>query len=145
MDRVIKASAAGIILCGIVFGFVVASRIDQSTITLLVGALVGIAVGGPCVGAMVWLVMRSKVEDERVKHRALQMHRMDSSQPWQVQLPSQMPPDYASALAAMMAMQQRMPSLPQQPQAFLPRPRQFYTIGDNGEPKQLTDGSDGWG
>ena len=142
MDRVIKASAAGIILCGIAFGFVVASRIDQSTITLLVGALVGIAVGGPCVGAMVWLVMRSKVEDERVKHRALQMHRMDSSQPWQVQQPTAMP-DPAMIMAMMM--QQRMPSLPQQPQAFLPRPRQFYTIGDNGEPKQLTDGSDGWG
>lgn len=136
MDKLLKATFAGIILCGIVFGFVVGSRIDQSTITLLSGTLVGIAVAAPCTACIVWLVMRRQVEDERVKSRAMQMNRMEMTQPWQVQQPAM--PDPALMMAMMM--QQRGLPQGQQPQGFMPRQRQFYTIGSDGEPKQLTDG-----
>ncbi|MCS7062253.1 MAG: hypothetical protein RMN25_13990 [Anaerolineae bacterium] len=148
MDRIIKASAFGIVLCGIVFGFVAGSRIDQSTITLLGGALVGVLLATPCVAAVTWLAARRRDDAWRT-----QAQFMRHTAP----LPPE-PPQYWSVQSQPLPVGNRGPNLPvpmtwagqaspgqtwpgqYDPAGFIPRPRRkFYVIGENGEPQEVTE------
>jgi hypothetical protein len=149
MDKLLKSLAFGIVLCGIVFGFVVGSRIDQSTITLLSGTLVGIAVAAPCVAVITWLVVRRKDDEWRVRERMLRQSAPLPPEPpayWVVQAPpnagvigSPGAPSNPYALA-------NPYTTSMMPASGMPRPRRrFYVIGENGEPREVPDPAVGTG
>lgn len=147
MDRLLKASALAVILCGVVFGFVAGSRIDQSTITLLSGTLVGVLVATPCVAAITWLAARRRDDDWRARERYMRQSAPLPPEPpqyWVVQgqpvatdgrtarlsAPMGWPGQYGDAGSASTG------------SAFMPRPRRkFYVIGENGEPREVADAS----
>ena len=156
MDRFIKASAIGIVLCGIVFGIVAGSRIDQSTITLLSGTLVGLAVGAPCAAIITWLAIRRREDEWKARERAIrqQMQMQPPPPAWDVRLPA---PPMENALLGQLAALAQLQQFQGQgtgagagygaggyPQVFLPRPpRKFYEIGDDGEAHEMADDSSG--
>lgn len=135
MDKLIKSLAFGIVVCGIAFGFVAGSRIDQSTITLLSGTLVGIAVASPCVAIITWLAIRRKDDAQerewRMRERTMRQGAPLPPEPpqyWVVQAP---PPAQNGRLIAPYGYDQT---------AMVPRPRRrFYVIGENGEPREVAD------
>jgi hypothetical protein len=139
MDRMVKASAFGVILCGVVFGFVVGSRIDQSTITLLSGTLVGVLVATPCVAAITWLTVRRRDDDWRARERYMRQSAPLPPEPpqyWVVQGQ----PMTADARAARLSAPMGWPGQYGDTAGFMPRPRRkFYVIGENGEPREVED------
>ncbi len=138
MDRIVKAIAFGIILCGVAFGVIVGSRIDQSTITLLSGTLVGMLVATPSVAAITWLTMRRREE-----RRAGEWHWRQSAP-----LPPE-PPQYwvmqgqpaaRDGRTAHLSTRLGWPTHYGNAADFMPRPRRkFYVIGENGEPHEVAD------
>ncbi len=141
MDRIVKASAFGVILCGVVFGFVVGSRIDQSTITLLSGTLVGVLVATPCVAVITWLAARRRDDDWRARERYMRQSAPLPPEPpqyWVVQGQ----PVAADGRAARLSTPMGWPGQYGDAAGFMPRPRRkFYVIGENGEPREVTDAS----
>ena len=141
MDRLIKASAFAIVVCGIAFGFVAGSRIDQSTITLLSGTLVGIAVASPCVAIITWLAMRRKDDEWRGRERMMRQGAPLPPEPpqyWVVQGPPMAADGRTQRLAAPMAM--GWAGQYGEAAGLIPRPRRkFYVIGENGEPREVVD------
>lgn len=139
MDRIIKATAFGVILCGIVFGFVVGSRIDQSTITLLSGTLVGALVTAPCVAAITWLAARRRDDDWRPREHYLRQSSPLPPEPPQYWM-AQGQPVTADARTARLAAPMGWPGQYGEAAGFMPRPRRrFYVIGENGEPREVAD------
>ena len=146
MDRLMRASALGVILCGVVFGFVVGSRIDQSTITLLSGTLVGALVATPCVAVITWLAARRRDEGRRDDDWRAREHYLRQSAP----LPPE-PPQYwvvpgqpvtVDGRTARLAAPMNWPTGYGDLAGYMPRPRRkFYVIGENGEPRELADPS----
>ncbi len=139
MDRIVKASAFGVVLCGVVFGFVVGSRIDQSTITLLSGTLVGVLVATPCVAAITWLAVRRRDDDWRARERYTRQAAPLPPEPpqyWVVQGQ----PMTADARTARLSAPMGWPAQYGNAAGFMPRPRRkFYVIGENGEPHEVAD------
>jgi len=145
MDRLMKASAFGVILCGIVFGFVVGSRIDQSTITLLSGTLVGVLVATPCVAVITWLTARRRDDSRRDDWRAHERYLRQTAP-----LPPE-PPQYwvvqgqpvaADGRTARLSAPMGWPGHYGDAADYMPRPRRkFYVIGENGEPREVADPS----
>lgn len=139
MDRIVKASALGVILCGVVFGFVVGSRIDQSTITLLSGTLVGVLVATPCVAAITWLTVRRRDDDWRARERYMRQSAPLPPEPpqyWVVQGQ----PVTADARTARLSAPMGWSGPYGDAAGFMPRPRRkFYVIGENGEPREVAD------
>jgi hypothetical protein len=153
MDRVIRATSVAIVVFATIVAFIVGSRIDQNTISLLSGTLIGILVTAPCVAIITFVAVRRR-ESNSVSSYDRSMRQsvpMPQSPPQYWVLPQQFQgmgnpagnPAYAhNAIAAGIA----APNWPmaQEDMQYLPRPRRrFYVIGENGEPKLLEDGSAG--
>jgi hypothetical protein len=147
MDKIARALAISIVIFATIVGFVVTSRIDQNTISVLSGAVIGIITAAPF-AAILTIVLTRKRDNTVVTSYERQMR---SSVP----LP-QNPPQYWVLPQQFAGMnngsygQQPQPALagPSQWQmnadasanAYMMRPRRrFYVIGENGEPKMVDE------
>jgi hypothetical protein len=127
MERMSKAIAVSLVLFAIVFAAFAGSRVDQVTIALLGGALIGLLVAVPLTLLTMAIVLRRR--DERV----------DSPQPTvhvppvpQAHWP---PPNHPAQFSA-----QPWPLISAPAEFNLPPPRRrFYVIGESGEVRELTD------
>ena len=140
MDKVLRAFSVGVILFATIIAFIVGSRIDQSTVSLLSGAVIGILVAAPCAVLVTFIAVRRRETNNMSMYERPMRHgyQMPPNPPQYWILPPQFqaPTQTAQALAAGMSMS-AWPGNPENMQ-YLPRPRRrFYVIGENGEPKPL--------
>ncbi|HEY3341110.1 MAG TPA: hypothetical protein VGK81_03790 [Anaerolineae bacterium] len=135
MDKVLRAFSVGIILFATVIAFIVGSRIDQNTVSLLSGAMVGIVIAAPCAVLVTFIAVRRRennnisVYERSIRHG----YQMPPSPPqyWVMPPQFQASAQTAPAIPGGLSMS-AWPGSPEQLPA-LPR-RRFYVIGENGEP-----------
>src|ERR1700694_5058208 len=60
MDKVIRATSVAIVVFATIVAFIVGSRIDQNTISLLSGTLIGILVAAPCAAIVTCVMIRRR-------------------------------------------------------------------------------------
>src|ERR1700674_1613419 len=60
MDRVIRATSVAIVVFATIVAFIIGSRIDQNTISLLSGTLIGILVTAPCAAIITFVLVRRR-------------------------------------------------------------------------------------
>lgn len=140
MDKILRALSAAIVIFATVIAFVVGSRIDQNTISLLSGAVIGILVATPCAIIITIVTVRRRENnglssyDRNVRHNT----PLPQNPPQYWVLPQQFAamaaPAYMQAMGAAQAGAEEM--------GFPPRPgRRFYVIGENGEARMLESSS----
>ena len=140
MEKVIRALSVGIILFATIIAFIVGSRIDQNTISLLSGAMVGILIAAPCAVLVTFIAVRRRESNnisiyERSMRHGYQMPP-NPPQYWVMPPQFQAPTQTAPAIPGGMSMSGWPGS--QEEMQYLPRPRRrFYVIGENGEPKPV--------
>lgn len=64
---VTRISAIGILLFAAVLAYVVGTRIDKETISLLSGTAIGILVATPCASLITWILVKRRYDDDRRK------------------------------------------------------------------------------
>ncbi len=131
MDRFIKTSAVGFVVFSVVLAFVVGSRMEQATITLLSGAAVGILLCAPCAAVLTFATLKrreSTARDDRIQR-------------YTAPLPQE-PPTYWSLPQGPYVVDARrfapglsagMGSGYADPGYSMPSRRKFYVIGESGD------------
>jgi hypothetical protein len=141
MDRVLRATSVAIIIFATVTAFVIGSRIDQNTISLLSGTMIGILVAAPCAAIITFVLVRRRDANSLSSYD----RNMRQSTPMPQSPPQYwvMPQQYAqlNGAAYMQAGGAQGWPMPQQDAPYLPRQRRFYVIGENGDPRMLEDRS----
>jgi hypothetical protein len=149
MDRLLRALSIAIVIFATIVAFVVGSRIDQNTISLLSGTMIGILIATPGAAIITFVLLRRRENnaasgyDRSLRHSA----PLPQNPPQYWVLPQTMQPMRAGAYpvnaipAGITAMGWPMaPGMGGEEMNYLPRPRRkFYVIGENGEPKALDD------
>jgi hypothetical protein len=139
MNKVMSALSVGIILFAGVMAYIVGSRIDQVTVSVLSGAMVGIVVAVPCAALVTFILVRRRESTNiSVYERSRHGYQMPPNPPqyWVIPPQFQTPPQTAPAIPGGMSMS-AWANAPEEMQ-YLPRPRRrFYVIGENGEPKPV--------
>jgi hypothetical protein len=144
MDKVLRATSVAIIIFATVIAFVVGSRIDQNTISLLSGTVIGILIAAPCATIITFVLVRRRESnnslssyDRGIRHST----PLPQNPPQYWVLPQQFAamnaPAYMQAAGASNTGAPMWQVSPDQA-AYAPRPRRrFYVIGENGEPRLL--------
>ena len=145
MEKVIRAISVAIVIFVTIVAFAVGTRIDQNTISVLSGAVIGILVAAPCAAVITFLLLRRK-DGDRAPVYERQLRNT-------VPLP-QNPPQYwvlPQQFQGMANPAYNMPALGTGNMGWqmqtnntvaLPRPRRrFYVIGESGEPKPVDEGA----
>lgn len=133
MGKLMKAVAAAVILFFIVLGLVIGSRMDQTTIALLGGTMIGLLIATPSAAIVTYLAIRNRDEHS---NRPIHSYQQQPQPPqyWVVPQSQHLPaptPHYNA-----------LPSN-QYPAPFeLPSRRKFYLIGDNGDATEITSDMD---
>ena len=140
MDKVVRAFSVGIILFATIIAFIVGSRIDQNTVSLLSGAMVGILIAAPCAILVTFIAVRRRENNNiSIYERSLRHgYQMPPNPPqyWVMPPQFQAPTQTAPAIPGGMSLA-GWPGSNEEMQ-YLPRPRRrFYVIGENGEPKPI--------
>lgn len=127
MDRLIRGTAAAFVIFAGVFAFIIGQRIDQVTIALLGGVLIGLLVTAPVFGALVFVALRRSARDHEL---------IPTRQHYYAPMP-QSPPQFWSApqmlrQGEMSGYADAVGGYPAPPAFQLPPQRKFYVIGDDG-------------
>jgi hypothetical protein len=141
MDRLVRAMSIAIVIFAVVIAFIVGSRIDQTTVAMLGGTVVGILVAAPAGALVTFALMRRRTEAsqqyDRVQRPTVPLPQ-NPPQYWV--LPPQMQPDAAYMQARLNTTQSGAPAwqMGGDGTQYLPRPRRrFYVIGESGEVRDL--------
>jgi|GEM_PF-1468930 len=144
MEKIVRALAIGIVIFATIIGFAVSTRIDQDTISVLSGAVIGIVTAAPFAAILTMVLMRKR-DNRMVTSYERQMH---SSVPMPQNPPQYwvMPQQVAAMNNSAFGQQQAALAAPGQWQsgadAYMMRPRRrFYVIGENGEPRMMDAGA----
>lgn len=132
MERIAKAVAVAIVLFFVALGIVVGTKVDQNTIALLGGTVVGLLIATPCAAIATYVSMRRREENHGYERDMRSYERgpryqgptnspmpQNPPQYWVIpphlQQPSMQPAMQASMQQTMpnMGMQQFAPQLPQ--------------------------------
>ncbi|MCL4505325.1 MAG: hypothetical protein M1434_04500 [Chloroflexi bacterium] len=143
MEKILRALSAGIILIAAVIAFVISTRIDQNTISVLSGTIIGVLIAIPC-GALLTIVLLRRREGATMTTYERQM-RCISPLP---QNPPQywvLPPQLSGMANTSMMRNGASPAIsapaawqmPQDSSGAPPPRRKFYVIGENGEPRAV--------
>jgi hypothetical protein len=117
MKTIATALGIGIVLAMSILAYMLGTRMDQNTMSMIGGTLIGLVVSAPVVCICVFVTMRVKMSPPRQDYDP--GYRMQAPPQYWVQ-----PPTEADQL--------------QQPyQPYTPAPRKFYTIGMDGQPSQI--------
>jgi hypothetical protein len=145
MEKVIRATSVAIVIFVTVIAFAVGSRIDQNTISVLSGAVIGILVATPCAAIITFLLVHRKdqngvsVYERQIRHSA----PLPQNPPQYWVLPQQFAPMINPAYGNQ-ALGAGTPGWQMQQNGVqaLPRPRRrFYVIGESGEQKVVDEGA----
>lgn len=136
-----KVMAFSIIVFAAIVAYMVGTRIDQETISLLSGTAIGILVTTPCAALITYILMRRRDQSHLSTYeRSMRANvPMPQSPPQYWVLPQMTnPPMLQNALNGGHTVNGWNSS--QSDANYLPRPsRRFYVIGENGKP-ELVDG-----
>lgn len=133
MNRLLNAVAVAIVIFVTVIAFVVGSRIDQNTVSLLLGTAIGALVTAPCAVICTVVVMRG-----RESHGRGQDYGYPAPPPAFYTMPPQQPWPGAAP--------QGWPQVGYGMQDYLPPPRRrFYVVGEDGEAREMGAGEVGGG
>lgn len=142
MDKVVKASGAGIVFFSVVLAGFVGSRVDQTTIALLGGTFIGLLVAVPATLLVVLISHRRRDEQNQQQPAAPRYSTHMPPSPPQYWVMPQQPYD-----VRVVSPQQMMPQLNAgipAPEYMLPMSRRrFYMIGEGGEVKEIEAPHDG--
>jgi len=130
MERLSMFFGIAIVLFFVVLGAMVGARIDQTTIALLGGTVIGLAIAIPCTALVTYIVFKARAESSSHAHH---------SQPPQQWI---MPPNYPTAQTPTHHTAVSPTSQPYSEPFVLPPQRRFYIIGENGEASEITSDSD---
>jgi hypothetical protein len=142
MDRVLRATCVAIVIFATVIAFIVGSRIDQNTISLLSGTMIGILIAAPSAAIITFVMVRRRESsslssyDRGIRHST----PLPQNPPQYWVLPQQYAGANAPAYIQGSATHTGAPGWPGAPDemSYLPRPRRrFYVIGENGEARML--------
>ena len=140
MDKVLRAFSVGIVLFAAIIAIIVGQRIDQNTVSLLSGAMIGVLVAAPCAGLVAFIAARRRENNNQsgyersIRHGYQSGYQLPPNPPQYWVLPQQFQTPQAVAAGMNAA---GWPGSQEQMQ-YLPRPRRrFFVIGENGEPKPL--------
>ena len=145
MDKIIRAFAISIVIFATITGIVVSTRIDQNTVSVLSGAVIGIITAAPFAAILTFVLTRRRDNNNTVVTSYERQLRGSVPLP---QNPPQywvLPQQFAGAQNGAYG-QQQQPALagPTQwsmnPETYTMRPRRrFYVIGENGEPRLMDE------
>ena len=143
MEKILRAVSIGIIIIAAVIAFVISTRIDQNTISVLSGTIIGILIATPC-GALLTVVLLRRRDGGAMTTYERQMRSVsplpqNPPQYWVV------PPQFNGMANAAMMRNGVNPAIaapatwqmPQDAAGMLPQRRRFYVIGENGEPRAV--------
>ena len=133
MEKLVRSLAISVVLFFVVLGFVIGSRMDQTTIALLGGTTIGLLIAAPCAAIVTYLIVCNRNESHhQFENRFIPPNAQNSSpQYWVV-------PQALSNVPQLMS-QPPMAVTPATPPAFeLPPRRKFYMIGASGEPSEIS-------
>ena len=139
MEKYTKISAYAVFIFVGLFAIVVGTRIDQQTISLLAGTVMGFLVASVTVGSFAYVLGRRRPD---IREQSQQMRYISAvPQPQQMYT---MPPYIQQFQAHMGSANQYNAMLMQQSAPItqtmqLPQPRRFYTIGTAGASEEMTD------
>jgi hypothetical protein len=134
MERLVKAVALAVILFFVVLGFVIGSRMDQTTIALLGGTTIGLLIAAPCSAIVTYLVLRNRDERGYGQSRHYNQPQQTPPQYWVVQQAPNMPqsqPHYNT-----------LPTTQYAAPFELPPRRKFYLIGESGDTSEIQPDAD---
>jgi hypothetical protein len=144
MEKVLRAFSVGIIFFATIIAFIVGSRIDQNTVSLLSGAFIGVLVAAPCAAIVTLISLRRRetigvgTYERTLRHG----YQMPPNPPQYWVMPQQFQPATSGAYAPQpIAAGTSAPGWPGATDStqYLPKPRRFYMIGANGEPTAVQD------
>jgi hypothetical protein len=138
MDKVLRAFSVGILLFATIIAFIVGSRIDQNTVSLLSGAMLGILIAVPCAILVTFIAVRRRESNNISVYERSMRHgyQMPPSPPqyWVMPPQFQTPAQTAPAIPGGLSMT-AWPGSPEEMQSLARR--RFYVIGENGVPKPV--------
>ena len=141
-----KVFAFAILLFAAVVAYMIGTRIDQETISLLSGTAIGVLVTTPCAALITFILMRRRETNHQTTYERNMRSNVSMPQnPPQYWVMPQMPTlSNAAAMQGALNAGTSMGGWPGAQNAqYLPRPqRRFYVIGENGQPK-VVDGDPG--
>ena len=116
---------------------VIAARLDQLTVSLLGGVLVGVLLTAPIASVMTYLALRQRqVEAVANPNNQIRQQFAPSLPPQIVMLPA--PTNYQPPMSTM-----RQPIYHQAEPFTLPPQRRFYMIGDDGSASEIQPDANG--
>ena len=136
MEIFIRSLAIAIVLFFVVLGMVIGSRMDQTTIALLGGTVVGLLIATPCAAIVTYLAVCNRNESSAPCTRQFTQPVLPPNPPqyWVVPQTMHAPPHITPQPSSGVA------PTPQQslaPVFELPPRRRFYLIGATGEPSEI--------
>ena len=146
MDKIVRAFAVSIVIFVTITGIVVSTRIDQNTVAVLSGAVIGIITAAPFAAILTLMLIRRR-ENNNNSIVTSYDRQMRGSVPLPQNPPQYwvLPQQFAGAPNVQYG-QQSQPALPgpaqwsANPDAYTMRSRRrFYVIGENGEPRLMDE------
>lgn len=143
MDKVFRAFAVSIVIFAVIIALVVGTRIDQNTVSVLSGALIGIITAAPFAAILTFALLRRRGDSSSTPVATSYERGLRSNVPY-----PQNPPQYWVLPQQFTPAQQQQTMLaspakwPTANDAYAMRPRRrFYVIGDagRGEPRLVDE------
>ena len=134
MDKLVRATAVSIVLFFVVLGLVIGSRMDQNTIALLGGTVIGLLIAAPCAAIVTYLVVQIATNHPHPRTSPAPTYYVVPQNG--VQLPSTLPPPQMMLATTSPAYQQSSAPF------VLPPQRKFYVIGGDGDATEIDDQSE---
>lgn len=126
MDKLIRGTAAAFAVFAGVFAFIVGQRIDQITMALLGGVLIGLLVTVPVFGALVYAAIKTSARNQEL---------LPSRQHFYAPMPQPQPQFWSPASPMRTdahSFSDASSAFPAPAMFQLPPQRKFYVIGDDG-------------
>ena len=137
----LRVFAIAILSFAAIVAYMIGTRIDQETISLLSGTLIGILVTSPCAALITYILVRRRDQNHMSSYERASRSNVPLPQnPPQYWVMPQMPAlSNASLMQAALNAGSAVSGWPGTPDSrYLPRPqRRFYVIGENGETKTM--------
>ena len=136
-DKTTRIGSIALLIFVIIFAFEVGSRIDQQTISVLAGTVMGFLVASITVGGIAYALGRRRMESREGQ----QPVRYVSPMPQQYPMPPyfQPPANFGHGPQFQYPGWGNQPQLQQQTPMQLVAPRRFYTIGAAGTVEEMSE------
>ncbi len=146
MERILRALSVSIVIIGSVVAFAVSTHIDQTTISVISGTVLGILIALPCGALLAFVLLRRRDNGYTATTYERQMRStvpLPPNPPQYWVLPPQLagmanPAMLRNGMNAVLASPATWPSTVDATGVLPPR-RRFYVIGENGEPRAVDD------